>query len=47
MKEFEFECENCGEDFTILATGTDKPTVCPFCGSDLENSRTSDDEEEE
>jgi putative FmdB family regulatory protein len=47
MREFEFTCEDCSEDFTILATGTDKPTVCPFCGADLDNRRSTDDDDEE
>ena len=34
-KEFEFQCENCGTDFTISTPDDAKPEICPFCGDDL------------
>lgn len=30
-------CSECEEEFRIITESLDKPTLCPFCGSDLED----------
>jgi predicted nucleic acid-binding Zn ribbon protein len=47
MRDYDFTCDDCSEEFTICATGTDKPTVCPFCGADLENTRDNEHDDED
>jgi putative FmdB family regulatory protein len=29
---YEYNCENCGDDFECLVFRTDEPVTCPKCG---------------
>jgi len=32
MPIYEYNCENCGDDFECLVFRTDEPVSCPKCG---------------
>ncbi len=32
MPIYEYNCQNCGEDFECLVFRTDEPVTCPTCG---------------
>lgn len=39
-------CEECDAEYTIQYKGNDKPSTCPFCGSEIDLGWNSDDDEE-
>lgn len=46
-KEYELECSECGEDFTVISHSGGVPEMCPYCGSDMDNSNNDDYEDDE
>lgn len=46
-KEYTYNCDNCGAEFTIITNSGEVPETCPFCGADLDNSRYNDEEDED
>lgn len=47
-KDKKITCQNCETEFIIeYESGGIEPTICPFCGHDLEDDHHIDDEEEE
>lgn len=46
-KEYNYTCGDCDAEFTIISHTGEKPEVCPFCGSDLENERRNDEDEDD
>lgn len=44
ITKIKIECSSCDKFFILAYGGDDKPTCCPFCGSELE-SETSEQEE--
>ena len=49
--DFNLECRVCLAEFSIIvdkkSEEANKPTICPFCGSDLEDHDDEDDYEGE
>jgi rubrerythrin len=41
-KEYELTCNDCGEEFTIIANT--EPSQCPFCGADLSHETEEDED---
>jgi Zinc ribbon domain. len=47
LKEYSYNCNGCGNSYTIITDSEEAPEVCPFCGEDLDNERDEDESEEE
>lgn len=44
METEDYICNECGSEFSITFDSGDKPTVCPFCSTSLEEDDSWDED---
>ncbi|OPY61155.1 MAG: Zinc ribbon domain protein [Syntrophorhabdaceae bacterium PtaU1.Bin034] len=41
MPIYEYNCQNCGDDFECIVFRTDEPVSCPKCGNEAPTKKMS------